>query len=124
MADIRYSQEHQWALIENGVANVGISDFAQSELGDIVYLELPDEGIEVTAGDHIATVESVKTASEVFAPVSGTIINVNNALSDAPESINDDPEGSAWFVMIEMSDAGEVDNLMTQEEYLEQVGEE
>lgn len=124
MADIRYSQEHQWALIDNGVAHVGISDFAQSELGDIVYLELPDEGIEVTAGDHIATVESVKTASEVFAPVSGTIINVNSSLADAPESINQDPEGSAWFVMIEMIDPDEVDHLMTQQEYLDQVGEE
>ena len=89
----------------------------------MVYVELPDEDIDVQAGERIATVESVKTASEVYAPVSGRIVTVNRDLDDAPEAINEDPESSAWFVKIEMSDPAELDSLMTQEEYLEHVGD-
>ena len=122
MSNLCYTEEHQWADNDHGVVTVGISEFAQSELGDVVYVELPDEDIEVQAGERIATVESVKTASEVYAPVSGRIVTVNRDLDDAPEAINEDPEASAWFVKIEMSDPAELDSLMTQEEYLEHVG--
>ncbi len=123
MSNLRYTEEHQWADNDHGVVTVGISEFAQAELGDVVYVELPDEDIDVQAGERIATVESVKTASEVYAPVSGRIVTVNRDLDDAPEAINEDPESSAWFVKIEMSDAAELDSLMTQEEYLEHVGD-
>jgi glycine cleavage system H protein len=123
MSNLRYTEEHQWTDNDHGVVTVGISEFAQSELGDVVYVELPDEDIDVQAGERIATVESVKTASEVYAPVSGRIVTVNRDLDDAPEAINEDPESSAWFVKIEMSDPAELDSLMTQEEYLEHVGD-
>ena len=124
MSELLFSEEHQWALDDHGVVTVGISEFAQNQLGDVVFVELPEEGIEVDAGERIATVESVKTASEVYAPVSGTIIMVNNDLSDAPESINEDPESSAWFVKIEMSDPGELDSLLSVEDYLNLVGDD
>lgn len=124
MSELRFSEEHQWALEDHGVATVGISEFAQAQLGDVVFVDLPEEGLEVDAGERIATVESVKTASEVYAPVSGTIIMVNNDLSDAPEAINEDPESSAWFVKIEMSDPAEMDSLLTVEAYLDLVGDD
>ncbi len=123
MSELRFSEEHQWAADDHGVVTVGISEFAQAQLGDVVFVELPDEDIEVSAGEKIATVESVKTASEVYAPVSGRIINVNRDLDDAPEAINEDPESSAWFVKIEMSDPGELDSLMSVEEYIDHVGD-
>ncbi|MGB0956860.1 MAG: glycine cleavage system protein GcvH [Litorivicinus sp.] len=124
MSELRFSEEHQWVENDHGVVTIGISEFAQSELGDIVHVELPEEGTEVEAGEQIATVESVKTASDVFSPVSGTIVTVNNELADAPESINEDPESSAWFVKLEMSDPGELDSLMTLEEYMDFIGDD
>ncbi|MGB0965853.1 MAG: glycine cleavage system protein GcvH [Litorivicinus sp.] len=123
MSELRFSEEHQWAMNDHGVVTVGISEFAQDQLGDVVFVELPEEDIEVQAGEKIATVESVKTASEVYAPVSGRIINVNRDLNDAPEAINEDPESSAWFVKIEMSDPAELDSLMSVEEYIDHVGD-
>ncbi|QGG80725.1 glycine cleavage system protein GcvH [Litorivicinus lipolyticus] len=124
MHELRFSEEHQWVHNDHGVATVGISEFAQSELGDIVHVELPEEGSEVEAGEQIATVESVKTASDIFAPISGTIVTVNRELADAPESINEDPESSAWFVKIEMSEPGELDSLMSLDEYMDFVGDD
>lgn len=124
MSELLFSEEHQWALDDHGVVTVGISEFAQNQLGDVVFVELPEEGMEVDAGERIATVESVKTASEVYAPVSGTIIMVNNDLADAPEAINEDPESSAWFVKIEMTNPGELDSLLSVEDYLNLVGDD
>lgn len=107
----RYAKTHDWVRIEDGLAVCGISDYAQHALSDVVYVELPDTGTEVAQGDVYTTVESVKAAEEVFAPVSGEIVDVNEALEDTPEALNTDPYG-AWIVKIKPADAGELDALM------------
>lgn len=108
---LRYSEDHEWVKVEGGVAVVGISDYAQGELGDITYADLPEVGDDAVAGEDFAALESVKASSELLAPVSGTIVEVNTELEDAPEKINEDPYG-AWIVKIEMSDAAELDALL------------
>ena len=116
-AELRYAPSHGWAQLEDGVVTVGISDFAQDALGDVVYVELPELDQEVAAGAEIAVVESVKAASDIYAPVSGTVVAINDALEDAPERVNQDPYGDGWFFKLEPLDAGELDNLMGADAY-------
>ena len=116
--DLRYSAEHQWARRDDsGTITVGITDHAQETLGDLVFVQLPEMGTEVTAGKEVATVESVKTASDVFAPMSGKIVAINEAAADAPESINEDAY-SAWLFKIQPSNPAEYDTLLTADVYL------
>jgi glycine cleavage system H protein len=123
--NLLYSEEHEWVeKIGPGKVRVGITDFAQNELGDIVYVELPEEGKEISAGDVLAVVESVKSAADVYSPVSGVVIEVNEELSARPELINEDPYGEGWIAVIELSDPSELERLMTAEEYKRMIGEE
>jgi glycine cleavage system H protein len=117
MADIKYSKEHEWILVEGNTGTVGISDFAQEQLGDVVFVELPDVGKAMRKGDEGAVVESVKTASEVYAPATGEIIAVNDALNDDPDLVNTDPTGNGWFFKISISDAADLDDLMDEATY-------
>ena len=116
--DYRYATTHEWArLDEDGLVVVGITDHAQNALGDVVYVELPEEGQQVSAQAEAGVVESVKAASDIYAPVSGTIVAVNAALEEAPETVNDDPYGDGWFFKLQPDDAGEMDDLLTNEAY-------
>ena len=116
--DLKYTREHEWARKEDdGIVTVGISDYAQDALGDIVYVELPEEGEEVLKGESFGFVESVKSVSDLYAPVSGRVVKVNAALKDSPELVNSDPYGQAWMIEIESSDAGELDELLSAEAY-------
>lgn len=117
IADLRYAKSHEWVRVEDNIAVVGISDYAQDLLGDVVFVELPEVGTQVTVEDSISVVESVKAASDIYAPVSGEIIEVNEMLEDAPESINEDPYGNAWIFKIQMSQEDELNNLLTADEY-------
>ena len=116
-----FTKEHEWIRVEGDVATVGISDHAQEALGDIVFAEVPVEGRSVSKGDDAAVVESVKAASDVYAPVSGDIIEGNGALSDDPALINRDPEGEGWFFKLKLSDPSELDGLMSEADYREWV---
>ena len=121
---LRYSKEHEWVKVEGDKVRIGISDFAQEELGDIVFVELPEVGDTITADEPFGSVESVKTVSELYAPISGTVVEVNGDLDDNPEYVNESPYEKAWMVVIEPDDASEVENLMTAEQYEEMVNEE
>ncbi len=110
--ELKYSREHEWVKVEGNKATIGITDFAQHELGDVVFVDLPAKGAAVTAGKAFAVVESVKAVSDIFAPVSGTVTAVNDALTDAPETVNGDPYGAGWIAVIEMSDPGELAALL------------
>ena len=116
-AELRYAASHEWAQLEDGVVTVGISDFAQDALGDVVYVELPEQDQEVAAGAEIAVVESVKAASDIYAPVSGTVVAINDALEDAPERVNQDPYGDGWFFKLDPLDTAELDSLMGADAY-------
>ena len=117
MAEARYTSEHEWIRIDDDAATVGISQYAQEQLGDIVYVELPETGRKVEPGDTMAVVESVKAASEVYAPVAGEVVEVNTALVDAPEKINEDAEGQGWFIRLSGVDADAVAALMDGDAY-------
>lgn len=121
MSDLRYSKEHEWVRLDGDVATVGISDFAQDQLGDVVFVELPEVGKAVTAGAEAAVVESVKAASEVYAPASGEVIAVNEALQNEPAKVNADAMGGGWFFKIKIADAGELSALMEQAAYKDYV---
>jgi glycine cleavage system H protein len=114
---LRYTKEHEWVGLEGEIATVGITDHAQQELGDIVYVELPKLGARVGQGSTLGSVESVKAVSDIFSPISGEVVEVNQALAEAPETVNRDPHGAAWLVKIRVSDPGEMDGLLTAEEY-------
>ncbi|HEY5517803.1 MAG TPA: glycine cleavage system protein GcvH [Coriobacteriia bacterium] len=116
-ADLRYDKEHEWVRVEGDVAVIGISEFAQDQLGEVVYVDLPDAGDELVAGDTFGEIESVKSVSELFAPVSGTVVEVNDELDTASEVINSDPYGAGWMVKIKLSDASQLDALMSAGEY-------
>jgi len=120
----RYSKEHEWVLVEGGVGTVGITFHAQKELGDIVYVELPKVGALVEQGKSFAVVESVKAASEIFAPVSGEVVAANEALATAPETLNSDPHGAAWIAKIKLSAPEEVDRLLSPADYQAFLGAE
>jgi glycine cleavage system H protein len=117
--DLYYTEDHEWLRLEDGTATVGITDFAQSELGDIVFVEIEPEGTELGQNDVFGTVEAVKTVSELYMPVGGTITSVNTELETAPERVNDDPYGEGWMVEIELADASEVEALMQADAYAE-----
>ena len=121
--DLYYTKEHEWAKVEGDTAIVGITDYAQSELGDILYVELPNVGKTVSAGDVLATVEAVKAVSDVYAPLSGEVIEVNEALSTTPEVINKDPYGEGWMVKIKISNPDEVNQLLSPADYRNLIGE-
>lgn len=121
--ELRYSEEHEWVKTEGDNVRVGITHFAQSELGDIVFVELPEIGDEVTADQPFGSVESVKTVSELYAPISGKVVEVNEDLNDSPEFVNESPYEKAWMIVIEPSDKSELDNLMTAEQYDEMTNE-
>lgn len=112
-----FTEDHEWIELDGDTATVGITDYAQSQLGDIVFVEVPEEGKQVGKGDDAAVVESVKAASDVYAPVSGTIIEGNPALEDNPALVNEDPEGEGWFFKMSLSDTGELDGLMDEGKY-------
>jgi glycine cleavage system H protein len=118
--DCKYAATHEWArLEEDGTVTVGISDFAQNALGDVVYAELPEEGQQVSAGDEAGVVESVKAASDIYAPVSGTVVAVNESLEDEPERVNQDPYGDGWFFKLTPDDEAELADLLDAEAYQE-----
>jgi len=121
---LRYSREHEWVAVEDNIATVGITDYAQEQLGDVVYVELPEVGAQVTKDEPFGVVESVKAVSDIFAPVSGTVAEVNGPLVDSPETVNDDPYGDAWMIRVQMSDASELEDLMSATEYQAFVEEE
>jgi glycine cleavage system H protein len=115
--ELRYLKSHEWAKRDGDVVVVGISDHAQDELGDVVYVELPEVGAECQAGDEIAVVESVKAASDIYAPVTGTVVEVNVKLEDSPELVNEAPYGDGWFFKIKASDPAAVESLLNAEQY-------
>jgi len=117
MAETRYTKDHEYIRIEGDTGTVGISDYAQGQLGDVVFVELPEIGKALSKGGEAAVVESVKAASEVYAPVSGEVVAVNGELESAPGTVNEDPAGKGWFLKIKITDAGELDGLMNEAEY-------
>ncbi len=117
MSELRFTKDHEWVRVENGVATVGISDYAQEQLGDVVYVELPQVGKKVTKGGECATVESVKAASEVYAPLTGEVTEVNAKLAEAPATVNEAPTGNGWFVKIKLSKPAELGELMDEGAY-------
>lgn len=124
-SDLRYTESHEWVSSEeDGVVKVGISDHAQAQLGDLVFVELPEEGATYAQGDACAVVESVKAASDIYCPLSGEIIGVNEALTDSPETVNNDPYGDGWLFSIKPENMGDIDELMDAEAYTEHVGED
>ena len=123
-ADFRYTKEHEWVKVDGNTATIGITDHAQHELGDIVYVDLPKVGSHVEQGKSLGSVESVKAVSDVYSPVSGEVTAINALLADAPEKLNEDPHGAAWLVKIRLSAPGEVQNLMSASEYQTYVGAE
>ncbi len=121
--DYRYTKEHEWIRVEGDTATVGITDYAQHELGDVVFVELPKVGAKLKAGQSFGTVESVKAVSEIYSPVSGEVAEVNAALATAPEKINQDPQGSAWLVKLKLADRKELASLMDEAAYHAYVAE-
>ena len=122
--NFRYTKEHEWVLAEGDTGTVGITDHAQQELGDIVYVDLPKVGAHIEAGKSLGSVESVKAVSDIYAPVSGEVTAINESLADAPETLNADPHGAAWLVKIRLSAPGEIQNLMTAAAYESYIGAE
>lgn len=122
--DLLYSKEHEWVLIEGEIATIGITDHAQQELGDVVFVELPEVEETFSSGDSFGSVESVKAVSELYTPLSGEIVENNEELADSPETVNEDPYGQGWMVRLRMDDPGESDNLMSSEEYIQYLKEE
>jgi glycine cleavage system H protein len=114
-----YTEDHEWVEVDGDIGTVGISEYAQSQLGDIVFVDVPEEGKDLTKGDEAAVVESVKAASDVYSPVSGTVLEGNPALTDTPELVNEDAEGDGWFFKLTLSDTSELDGLMNESAYAE-----
>ena len=119
--DNRYAKSHEYVHVEGDTGTIGITDYAQKELGDVVFVELPQVGSQLEMGDELGSIESVKAVSELFAPVGGEVVEVNEALADKPELVNTDPFGDGWMIKIRLADASEVDELMGAEEYGEYV---
>ncbi|MFQ3169900.1 MAG: glycine cleavage system H protein [Limisphaerales bacterium] len=119
--NLKFASSHEWVRVEGDEAVIGISDHAQEELTELVFIELPEIGSELTAGDPCAVVESVKTASDIYSPVSGEVIEINNTLETAPGTVNEDPYGEGWFFKIRLRNLDELDDLLTPDDYAEQV---
>jgi glycine cleavage system H protein len=116
---LKYSKEHEWVLVEDDVATIGITEFAQDELGDIVYVELPQVGEKISKDDPFGSVESVKAVSDIFAPISGSVVEVNDTLPNSPEIINEDPYEDGWLIKVQMTDKDELKGLMSSQDYAE-----
>ena len=116
-SELRYTKEHEWVRVEGDTATIGITNYAQDQLGDIVFVELPAAGAAVSAAQKFGEIESVKAVSELLAPVSGEVTEANEGLADSPESVNDDPYGDGWMVKVRLSDAAELDQLLSSDEY-------
>ena len=119
---LKYTKDHEWVKVDGNIVTVGVTEFAQGELGDIVFVEIETEGEEIEQNDVFGTIEAVKTVSDLFMPVSGTISEVNGGLEDTPEVVNSDPYGKGWMVKIEMSDASQIDELLSAEDYRAVIG--
>jgi glycine cleavage system H protein len=115
--ELLYTKEHEWIRVDEEIGTIGITDHAQNELGDIVFVELPKRGDHVTAHESFGTVESVKAVSEVYSPVTGEVTSVNSRLANAPELVNQDPHGEAWFIKVQLADRSQIDGLMTSDQY-------
>lgn len=115
--DRRYTRDHEWVKLEDNQARVGITDYAQDALGDVVFVQLPERGCAVQAGDSFSEVESTKSVSDIYAPLSGTVVEINNDLSDAPQRVNEDPYGAGWICLIEIADINAYDELLDAESY-------
>jgi len=122
--NLKYTREHEWARIRGKTATIGITNYAQDQLGDIVYVELPDVADEVAKDEQFGTIESVKTVSDLFSPVSGEVLKINEQLEDRPELVNEDPYGDGWMIQVQITDPDELDDLMSTEEYEAFVEEE
>jgi glycine cleavage system H protein len=122
--ELKFLSSHEWVLVEDGVATIGVSDHAQELLGDLVYVELPEQGSTVSAGDSVGVIESVKAASDTYAPLSGEIIEVNDELENAPEQINNDPYGNGWMYKLSIEDSEEVENLLDAGAYTDSIDDE
>src|SRR5215475_8929507 len=122
--NLRYTKEHEWVLVEGGIGTIGITFHAQKELGDIVYVDLPKPGTKLEQGKAIGSVESVKAVSDIYSPVSGEVMEVNEALTTTPEKLNEDPHGEAWLVKIKLSVPAEVETLLTAADYQSYIGAE
>ncbi|MED3724762.1 glycine cleavage system protein GcvH [Priestia filamentosa] len=121
--DLRYSEEHEWVKVESDKVTIGITDFAQSELGDIVFVELPEVGATIEADEPFGSVESVKTVSELYAPISGKVVEINENLDDSPEFVNESPYENAWMIVLEPDNKEDIEKLMTAEEYQKMISE-
>ena len=121
-AELKYTKDHEWVRVEGDVAVIGITDHAQSELGDIVFVDINTEGEDVTKESVFGTIEAVKTVSDLFMPLSGTVSEVNTALADDPAAVNKDPYGNGWIVKVKIKDAGELEGLLTADQYKESIG--
>lgn len=119
---LKYTKDHEWVKVEGNIGTVGVTDYAQGELGDIIYIDVTTVGNDVAAGDAFGTIEAVKTVSDMYAPVSGKIAEFNSAVNDNPASVNQDPYGAGWLVKIEISNMGDLDNLLSPEDYKKQIG--
>jgi glycine cleavage system H protein len=119
MNDLKYTADHEWAFLDEDIVTVGITDFAQDQLGELVYVELPEAGIEVSVGQEVAVIESVKAAGDVKSPVKGTVVEVNSALNDDPEKVNADPTGEGWFYRVRIASPSDLDKLMDETAYQE-----
>jgi glycine cleavage system H protein len=117
MASVRYSEEHEWVRLDGDVATIGITDYAQQQLGDVVFVEVPQVGRKVEKGESVAVVESVKAASDIFAPVSGEVVEANAALADSPGDVNAEPMGKGWFFKVKVADKAQLDGLMDEAAY-------
>ncbi|MFH1966168.1 MAG: glycine cleavage system protein GcvH, partial [Acidobacteriota bacterium] len=122
--DLLFTSDHEWIRVEDDVITIGITEFAQEQLGDVVYVELPDEGQEIDAEDAFGSVESVKAVSEIYSPVGGTVVEVNELLEDSPEKVNTDPYGDGWMVQLNADDTSALNSLMSPEAYEEYLSEE
>jgi glycine cleavage system H protein len=116
-AQLKYTEEHEWVAVEGNVATIGITEYAQGELGDLIYIKLPDVDEEIVQMESFGTVEAVKAASDLYAPVSGVVIEVNDDVADRPELVNKDPYGTGWLIKVKMSDPGELNQLLDAEKY-------
>ncbi|MSP39885.1 MAG: glycine cleavage system protein GcvH [Deltaproteobacteria bacterium] len=121
---LKYSKEHEWVLVEGNTATIGITEFAQAELGDLVFVELPEVGEKIVKDDPFGAVESVKAVSDIYAPVSGMVLEINDVLPDNPETINDDPYGDGWMIRVKLSDQDDLKDLMDEDEYGEYVAQQ
>ena len=121
-ADLKYTTDHEWVRVEGNIGTIGVTDHAQGELGDVVYLDVSDSITSITAGESFGSIEAVKTVADLFAPISGKVVDVNRGLNDSPEQVNNDAYGEGWIIKVEMSDPSELDALLTVDAYKELVG--